>query len=71
MNSNSFAIVKFCHFEIEDEGAAGGFHRDFLFANVVLRQDFRYSSWSYHLESIVGWLPCLLRLAFFSICFAL
>ena len=33
--------------------------------------DFRYSSWSYHLESIVGWFPCLRCLAFFSICFAL
>ena len=33
--------------------------------------DFRYPFCSYHLESIVGWLPCFLRLAFLSICFAL
>ena len=33
--------------------------------------DFRYPSCSYHLESIVGWLPCFSCLAFLSICFAL
>ena len=32
---------------------------------------FRYLPWSYHLENIVGWLPCMLCLAFLSICFAL
>ena len=33
----------------------------FFFANIVHRQWFSIFSWSCHLKSIVGWLPCLLR----------
>ena len=32
---------------------------------------FRYPTCSYHLQRIVGWLPCILCLAFLSKCFAL
>ena len=38
---------------------------------VCFANESRYPSCSYHVESIVGWLPCFSRLAFLSISFAL